>query len=70
MVIKVEVFTLLTLEFHAMLRYGSAFIVACSIKMVIYARISEYLDSDCKVIILSKSTKQTTPHPLNSTIIQ
>ena len=44
MVIKVKVFTLLTLEFHAMLRYGSAFIVACSIKMVIYARISEYLD--------------------------
>ena len=62
--------TLLTLEEHAMLCYGSALIVACLIKMVIYARVSEYLDLVFCKIILSKSTKQTTPHPLNSTIIQ
>ena len=44
--------TLLTLEEHAMLCYGSALIVACSIKMVIYARVSEYLDLVfCKIIL-------------------
>ena len=62
--------TLLILEEYAMLCYGSALIVACLIKMVIYARVSEYLDLVFCKIILSKSTKQTTPHPLNSTIIQ
>ena len=36
--------TLLILEEYAMLCYDSALIVACSIKMVIYARISEYLN--------------------------
>ena len=56
--------TLLILEEYAMLCYGSALIVACSIKMVIYARVSEYLDLVFCKIILSKSTKQTTPHPL------
>ena len=44
--------TLLILEEYAMLCYGSALIVACSIKMVIYARVSEYLDLVfCKIIL-------------------
>ena len=57
--------TLLTLEEYAMLCFGSALIVACSTKMVIYARVSEYLDLVFCKIILSKSTKQTTSSKFN-----
>ena len=56
--------TLLILEEYAMLCYGSALIVACSIKMVIYARVSEYLDLVFCKIIPKNSTQPSTTHPL------
>ena len=62
--------TLLTLEEHAMLCYVSALTVACSIKMVIYARVSEYLDLVFCKIIPKNSTQPATTHPLKYSSIQ